>query len=72
MNKYNPDHDYVKSSDDFKRDNLIAFLKTLTRKELVTILYEESETSDVKLDKWDIGSLAGLIADLKFGKEEDL
>jgi hypothetical protein len=71
MKDYNPEIDYVKASDDFKRDNLREYLKTLDRKELVSLLFDQSQESDVKLDKWDIQTLASLVVDLKFGKEED-
>jgi hypothetical protein len=71
MKGFNEDHDYVTESEDFKRKNLTEYLKTVDRKELVALLFEQSEISDVKLDNWDINSIAGLIVDLKFGKDED-
>lgn len=71
MKGFNPDHDYVKETEDYKRDNLTSYLKALDRKELVGILFDQSEISDVELDRWDISTLAGLVVDLKFGKEKD-
>lgn len=71
MKRFNPDHDYVKEGEDFKRDNLRSYLKGLDRKELVGILFDQSEISDVELDRWDIQTIASLVVDLKFGKEKD-
>jgi hypothetical protein len=71
MSKFNPDHNYVEESEDFKRKNLTEYLKKQPRKELVGYLFDESERSDVELDNWDIQSIAGLIVDLKFGKEKE-
>ncbi len=71
MEDYNPLFDYVKGTDDFKRDNLRAYLKALPRKELVALLFEESERSEVKLDRYDVATIAALIVDLKLGKEEE-
>jgi hypothetical protein len=71
LTKFNPDHNYVEESEDFKRKNLTEYLKTVPRKELCGFLFDESEKSDVELDNWDIQSIAGLIVDLKFGKEKE-
>jgi hypothetical protein len=71
MDKYNPDHNYVVESEEHQRENLKSYLKTLDRKDLIGVLFDESHISDVKLDRWDMATIAGLIIDLKFGKEEE-